>query len=130
MHWKKKSEAAAHLRSITRRNQKLRDRHEIVESEYYDNKLKRKVKCWCLVLKCAALLMRMTSCTHQRAVISTDARMVIRAPNQILGMREMSEADARRIWIESGVYRGLDDDEWMKLMNDIRWLQQLERERQ
>lgn len=60
-----------------------------------------------------------TGCTHQTPVISTDARVVIKAPRQIINPRNLSEEEADRIWRETGVYRGLTDDEWLELMNNI-----------
>jgi hypothetical protein len=58
-------------------------------------------------------------CTHQRPTISPDARVVIKSPKKIINPRNMSEEEADRIWRETGVYRGLTDDEWMELMQNI-----------
>ncbi len=63
----------------------------------------------------ALLLLLFVGCTHQRAVISPQARTVIRAD-----VRTMPEDQAVEIWLSTGVYRGLTDEEWINLMVMLR----------
>jgi hypothetical protein len=55
--------------------------------------------------------------------------VVISAPRTIVRHREMSEETATQIWLETGVYRGLTDEEWINLMDELRFVQQQRRER-
>lgn len=58
------------------------------------------------------VILLLTGCTHQRAVISTDSRKVL----EVVRMADMPEKEAQRVWLESGVYRGLTDNEWIETM--------------
>ena len=72
-----------------------------------------------------ALLLLCAGCAHQTPTISTDARKVLTVVNP----RDLGEAEAQRIYGETGVYRGLTDAEWLEVMRTIEALQLMEVER-
>lgn len=55
-------------------------------------------------------------CKHQEPQREV---VVIAAPRPIVNPRLMPEAEAVAQWLETGVYRGLTDDEWINLMISI-----------
>lgn len=84
--------------------------------------------CGCLVpiaFFIGALLL--SGCTHQRATISTDARKVIR-PDNIITIDEMPEKEAIEVYEATGIYRGLDDDAWIFLIQELQNMHQIKRE--
>jgi len=60
-----------------------------------------------------------TGCAHQTPVISTDARKVIKT-SDIINPRDLSEEEAMKIYVETGVYRGLTDEEWIHMMKEAK----------
>ena len=94
-----------------------------------------------LVLIVTASLLLM-GCHHQAPTISPEVRSrlqeklqereerqdrphVVRA--DVIRVADMSEEEAERIWLETGIYRGLSDDEMIHLMIIIQETQEMRR---
>lgn len=54
--------------------------------------------------------------------------VVIAAPRAIVRARQMPEDQAVRLWRDTGVYRGLTDEEWINLMIRIDMTRQQRRD--
>lgn len=93
-------------------------------SRYNHDPVRRAAEAVCGMIFFCFLAWLCCGCGHVRPVISTDARKVIRA-GDIINVRQMPEDEALRIYEKTGVYRGLNDDEWIFLINEIDALENL-----
>ena len=65
--------------------------------------------------------------TKPPAIVHKDVRTVEKP--KVIRVSQMPEEMAEALWLQSGVYRGLTDDEWIQLMLAIEAIEEQERER-
>jgi hypothetical protein len=66
---------------------------------------------------------------EQTALAPPPDTVVIKSPRPIVRHAEMTEDEAQQVWLRTGVYRGLTDDEWIRLMDDIRWVREQQKDK-
>ena len=79
---------------------------------------------FCLIHFC------ITGCNHSPKPVATVNREVrtVERP-KVIRVSQMPEEMAEALWLQSGVYRGLTDDEWIQIMIAIEAIEEQERER-